>query len=130
MLRVTVELVPFGQETGARKIVEMLIANDGDGDGTHCSYEGWISSDSWTKDQARYGKVKDHDRRQSVWTLIAKMGEACMPKFMPDTYSDSLAERLRRRLAEVRVAEAEELMIVEMAKRIKPLAKRKARKKK
>ena len=103
MLRITVELVPFGNEEGTRKIVEMLIANDGNGDGTHSDYEGWISSDSWTKDKPRYGKVKGHDRRLSVWTLIAKMGEACMPKFIPDTYSDSLAERLRRRLAEVRV---------------------------
>ena len=113
MLRVIVELVPYGDETGARKLVEMLIANDGDGCGTHSNYEGWISSDSWTKDKPRYGKVKDHDRRQSVWILIAKMGEACLPKFNPDSTSDSLAERLRRRLAEV---VAEDLKHVPMIK--------------
>jgi len=102
MLRITVELVPFGDESQARKLVEMLIANDGNGngDGTHCDYEGWISSDTWTKDGPRYGKVTEHDRRQSVWTLIAKMSEACLPRFTPSRSSDSLAERLRRRLSE------------------------------
>jgi len=135
MLRVIVQLVPGGDESRVRTIAEMVLANDGAGDqGVTCAYEGWIGPEPWTKDQARYGKVKKHDRRQSVWVLVAKMIEACMPKFSPDRYSESLAMRLKEHLKEdlepkkVDLTQHVTLDVNDLIRRVTPKLEKKMRK--
>jgi hypothetical protein len=66
MLRVTVELVPFGEEAHARNIAQAVIYNDGTGDRSVGNYvagfceRGWLGS----------SEVKGHRREQSVWALV------------------------------------------------------------
>lgn len=70
MLRVTVELVPFGQEDKARKIGEMVIGNDLGYDETGHSYQAMLAPDDWNDTPAKYMRLKGYDRSQSVWDLI------------------------------------------------------------
>jgi len=77
MLRITVELVPFGIEERKRKIGEMVIANVAGG--SHSDYESWIAPDDWSHTPALFSEVKEHDRSQSVWELVAKVIKSAMP---------------------------------------------------
>lgn len=68
MLRVTVELLPGGSESRARKLGEILIRNDGTGTTTIGNYEGTLTAE-YT--QGRRARVCGFRRqRQSVWTLV------------------------------------------------------------
>lgn len=99
MLRVTIELVPFGEESKKKKIGEMLIANTGQGRGTNHSYEGWTGYDDHSKEDAMYGKLDSFDRSQSPWELVRLMLEAIrLEKHTPSKDKDSLAQRLKRKL--------------------------------
>lgn len=93
MLRVTVHLVPFGDESRATKIAEMVIANTGTGDG---SYEGMTAPDDWSGEDVTYGKLVHYDRSQSVWELVRQMLGACrLGNAEPNT---KLATLLRQKL--------------------------------
>jgi hypothetical protein len=95
MLRITVELVPLGDEDRKRKIGEMVIANDGAG-----GYEAWTAPDKWSSEPARYGVLKGYDRSQSVWELIRIMLECIrLEKHKIPRKKDSLAQRLKRVLS-------------------------------
>jgi hypothetical protein len=98
MLRVTVELVPFGDESKAKKVGEMVLANDGRGYGNHHSYEGWIGPDEWSGDPALFGKVDRYDRRENVWILIRRMIEEAFPKHLPNRDKEGLSARLKKHL--------------------------------
>lgn len=94
MLRITVELVPFGDEDRKRQIGEMVIANDGHGD-----YAAWTAPDGWSGEPARYGVLLNYDRSQSVWELIRLMLEAIrLEQHKVPKAKDSLAQRLKRKL--------------------------------
>lgn len=96
MLRIIVQLVPFGDESRAKEIHRMVIANTGENYG---NYEAWIGKDEWTKTEALFGKVNNHDRSQSVWFLIKKVIESCFSKeFKEDVKEGSLSQRLKKRL--------------------------------
>lgn len=96
MLRVTIELVPFGNEMAKKKIAEMVLANDGTGNPEKADYEAWTASNEWSGEPARYGKLVGYDRSQSVWELIRLMLEAIRcEEHNPDT---ELSERLKKRL--------------------------------
>ena len=69
MLRITVELVPFGQEKYAKNIGTMLVTNDGSGDGRFDSYV-YVAKDD--RGNQLEGTIEKHDRSMSVWNLIAK----------------------------------------------------------
>lgn len=71
MLRVTVELVPFGVEDNKRIIASALIWNK-DGDGHKCDYGANVQENGWKYAPARDVQVEilDYDRRASVWDLI------------------------------------------------------------
>ena len=99
MLRVIVELVPFGDESKKKKVGEMVLANDGRGFGNNHSYQGWIAPDEWCGDPQMYGKVDRYDRRGNVWTLIYMMIQECMPKHIPDRDEDGLPARLLKHLS-------------------------------
>lgn len=98
MLRITVELIPFGDEDRAKKIGEMVIANTGYYGGEH-SYEGWTAPDSHSGEPAMFGRVL-FDRSQSVWELIKVMLKSMRDDKHeePFTDSDSISQRLFRRL--------------------------------
>jgi hypothetical protein len=79
MLKVTVELVPGGDETKARPIARMTIANVSaladisDYAVEASAAENPVAGMSAREDRAR---VQKHDRRQSVWSLVAKAAAA------------------------------------------------------
>ena len=66
MLRVTVELVPFGEEAHARKIAEAVIYNDGTGDRDAGNYVAGFCEHGWLGS----AEIKGHCRAQSVWALV------------------------------------------------------------
>lgn len=90
MIRVTVELVPFGREEDARVIERMLIANTGVGDAT----TGYYAAVTEFNGEELQVEVTDFRRKDGVWALIHKVleSEQC-------NESDKLIfERLKKRL--------------------------------
>lgn len=70
MLRVTVELIPVGDESRKRTLAIMEIANDGTGTSQVGNYTGTLHAE-YTGPEGRHGKVFSFRRKgQSVWTLI------------------------------------------------------------
>lgn len=68
MLRITVELVPFGEEENKRKIGEMIIINEG----THPDPERgnyFVKVNSDTEQEIRFN-LKDYNRAYGFWRLI------------------------------------------------------------
>ncbi len=99
MLRVTVELVPFGDEQHKRKIAEMVIANDMSGGYDTGGYQAWTAADDWSGDKAMFGKLDKFNRRLSVWELIRLVLECIrLEKHKPDKDKNSIAQRLKKRL--------------------------------
>lgn len=74
MLRVTVELVPFGVEDNKRTIASALIWNK-DGDGHKCDYGANIREYGWKYSPAidKVVEIKGYDRRGSVWKLLKEV---------------------------------------------------------
>jgi hypothetical protein len=66
MLRITVELVPFGKEEYKRTLGGLEITNDGTGTYAVGNYKYKILDDTSTIK----GKLKGHNRMQSVFHLI------------------------------------------------------------
>jgi hypothetical protein len=66
MLRITIELVPYGDEARARVIGTAKIWNDGTSDERpmYGNYEGIIDGQKL--------RVEGHERREGVWTLVYK----------------------------------------------------------
>lgn len=69
MLRITVELVPHGDESRAETIETMLIANDTTGNYVKGNYAYAYSSITGMKS----GVVKKYPRRMGAWPLIARI---------------------------------------------------------
>lgn len=69
MIRVTVEIVPFGRDEWAKRVGTLLIANDGTGDADTGNYV-FVRKDDRTG--YREGSVSDHAREGSVWDIIGK----------------------------------------------------------
>lgn len=66
MLRIKIELVPYGNESLTREIGQMIIINDGTGDYHVGNYKYELSD----KDVKIKGKLKGHNRLQSVFKLL------------------------------------------------------------
>lgn len=100
MLRVTIELVPFGDEAKKRKIGEMVIANTGKNpDGTF-SYAAWTAKDQHSQESGLFGRLLSFDRRQSPWELIRLILEAIrLEKHIPDTRKNSVDQRLKHKIS-------------------------------
>lgn len=78
MLVVTVDLVPGGYEPHRRTIGSMRIANVSNlSDVSDYDVEGMDGANSLTGKPPRNAtcKVLAHDRRQSIWVLLAKASE-------------------------------------------------------
>jgi len=69
MIRVRVEIVPFGEEDRSREIGQLIIANTGYGDSYNADY-GFAYSDNF--DDAHEGTVKNFSRDKGIWTLISE----------------------------------------------------------
>ena len=70
MMRVTVELIPHGDESRKRTIGKMEIANDGSGDLSCGNYDGVLHAE-YTDEDGRRGRVTGFNRqKQSCWTLV------------------------------------------------------------
>jgi hypothetical protein len=72
MIRVTVELIPGGDENSPRrkKLGVLDIANDGRGDTETGHYRGTLHAE-YTGPSGRHGEVREfHRQRQSVWSLV------------------------------------------------------------
>lgn len=66
MLRIKIELVPYGDESLTREIGQVVIINDGTGDYRVGNYEYELSD----RDVKIKGKLKGHNRLQSVFRLL------------------------------------------------------------
>jgi hypothetical protein len=66
VLRVTVELVPFGEEEHVREIAQAVIYNDGTGDRHTGNYVAGFCEGGWLGST----EIKKHRRAQSVWSLV------------------------------------------------------------
>lgn len=72
MLRITIELVPYGNEDLAREIGQVKIINDGSGDHKYGNYTYELSDDTntITNPTSIKGTLKEHYRLQSVFRLL------------------------------------------------------------
>jgi len=66
MLRVKIELVPHGDESRAKTIGEMVIANDSTGTYENGNYQAVIAPDSWSGEPMCHANLQNWDRKQSV----------------------------------------------------------------
>ena len=73
MLRVTIELVPFGDESRAREIGIMLIANDGEGTTIKGDYAYAYGYTDGRGSKFSTGTLKNFYRSQGAWALIKKI---------------------------------------------------------
>ena len=99
MLRITIELVPFGEEAAASKIATMLIANEGTGDYKVGNY-AYVYNYVDRPDDPEFGYVKRYPRINGAWGLVKKC--------LNDKYhasSNDTVERLLERLEQYRVEE-------------------------
>ncbi len=69
MIRVRVDLVPFGNEDQAKEIGQLVLANDGSGNEFTGNYVFVYADNSGTEYE---GSVKDFPRRQGIWELLAE----------------------------------------------------------
>lgn len=69
MIRVRIDLVPFGNEDGAREIGQLVLANDGYGNIFTGNYVFVYADDNGNEHE---GSVKDFPRQQGIWKLIAE----------------------------------------------------------
>lgn len=69
MIRVTVDLVPFGEEDNSKTIGKFVLANDGKGDVDYSDYVFVYSDDL---DGEREGTIKNFKRSEGIWKLISE----------------------------------------------------------
>jgi hypothetical protein len=91
MIRVTVELIPFGNESESKVIAEAVIANRENFSNNTANYNCWLTT---VEETPRYAEVILHDRSMGVWQLIKSMLKA-RPQRPPDNLQANL---LRKKL--------------------------------
>ena len=70
MIRVTIELLPRGDESRKRTLGVLNIANDGTGTKQVGNYQGTLHAE-YTAPNGQNGKVLNFNRQsQSVWSLV------------------------------------------------------------
>lgn len=74
MLRITVELVPYGREEHAQVIARGTIINDGTGSNKSGNYDcSFAGKEPFTEKQFQLkSKVKNFSRVRNVWSLICE----------------------------------------------------------
>jgi len=81
MLKVTIELWPFGDDTRRVVIAEAEIWNDGTGTPELGNYKGVFHN---ADPKYRQLQVKDHERGLGAWTLLGKFLELMRAKRPPN----------------------------------------------
>ncbi len=76
MLRITIELVPFGYEDMKRTIAGITIINNGTGTNEYGNYEYELVDD---RGDSIKGKLKDHERDQSVFKIVQAVLNKALP---------------------------------------------------
>ena len=102
MLRITIELVPYGIEDEAQTIATMLIANEGTGDYKVGNY-AYVYNYADRPDDPEFGYVKRYPRINGAWELVKKC--------LNDKYhasSNDTVERLLERLEYYRKLDEED----------------------
>jgi hypothetical protein len=93
MLRIIIELVPFGNEDEAQKIATMLIANEGTSRDVRVGNYAYVYDYADRPDDPMFGYVKRYNRNDGAWGLVKKV--------LNDKYhasSNDTVERLLERL--------------------------------
>ena len=90
MIRVRVDLVPFGNEDEAKEIGQLVLANDGFGNAFTGNYVFVCADDSGREYE---GSVKDYPRKRGIWELLAE----CLSNSV-DVHDEELATLLWERL--------------------------------
>ncbi|HUS49555.1 MAG TPA: hypothetical protein VMZ91_05285 [Candidatus Paceibacterota bacterium] len=67
MIKITVELIPYGIKEASHEIASMIIANDGTGTHELGNYKYIITSN--TEEDIR-GTFKGYERKKMIWSLI------------------------------------------------------------
>ena len=93
MIRVRVDLVPFGNEDEAKEIGQLVLANDGSGNAFTGNYVFVYADDSGREHE---GSVKDFPRQQGIWELLAE----CLAN-SEDVHDRELADKLWERINNV-----------------------------
>ena len=70
MLRITVEIVPFGDETQSREIGKGYIVNDGTGINNKANYD--CTFREYDSNEKFSVKLKKFDRAKGFWSLISE----------------------------------------------------------
>jgi hypothetical protein len=92
MIRITVEMIPHGDETQKSLLGFMEIANDGTGGEMLGNYTGVFHSE-YTSSSGRKGRVEGfHRQTQSVWSLVG----AFLKLFGHTKHSPSRMNEIRR----------------------------------
>lgn len=77
MIRITVQLLPKGDEARARTLGSMDIVNDGTGSEELGNYDATLHAE-YTPPEGRKARVINFRRqRQSVWTLVGAVLKRC-----------------------------------------------------
>lgn len=86
MIRVRVDLVPFGNEDEAKEIGQLVLANDGTGNAFTGNYVFVYADNSGLEYE---GSVKDFPRKMGIWELLAE----CLSNSV-DVHDEELAALL------------------------------------
>lgn len=102
MIRVRVELVPFGDESNSKEIGQLVLANTGQRLFGECTYEAVLSSDDPVDQQPAIRKSVSHFRKDGFWELLRKILNAPV-----STDNLEIFDRLEKRLEYVSKADSE-----------------------
>ena len=92
MLRIKVELVPGGDERRACEIARMTIANISRlADISDYRFDAFEHANpiARTPERATSGTVRSHDRRRSVWSIVARAAQAAGAEVTPVSAASS-----------------------------------------
>lgn len=94
MIKVTVEIWPFGSEKNKKVLAEAWIANDGTGSKNVGNYDVWLQQK--TARSLKYGRVQNYKRLyHPIWKLVQLCIESA---FKGDASPDTdFAKYLKRR---------------------------------
>ena len=90
MIRVRVDLVPFGNEDEAKEIGQLVLANDGYGNVFTGNYVFVYADNSGNEYE---GAVKDFPRNQGIWKLISE----CLNSNL-EPHDEDLVDKLWERI--------------------------------
>lgn len=76
MLRITVELVPFGNEVNRKMIGQVLIVNDGTGDMTTGFYRALVQEDDDPERRTKKIRINNFERSRGAVALLKEVLDA------------------------------------------------------